>query len=122
MATRDELYEAVKETLEQEGVLRKIKAQVQSEVTKMLFESVPSSPQRPGLPQDLVLINELVKQYLEWIGYSYTLPIFNIESGCTGQLSQEELAQKFNMKLSEKTKKVPLLYSLVMTAKKPSTV
>lgn len=71
-------FSAVKETLEQEGVLRKIKAQVQSEVTKMLFESVPSSPQRPGLPQDLVLINELVKQYLEWIGYSYTLPIFNI--------------------------------------------
>lgn len=35
-----------------------------------------SSPETPELPKEVLLINELVREYLTWTGYKYTKSIF----------------------------------------------
>uniref|UniRef100_A0A8C7CRV3 Centrosomal protein 20 n=1 Tax=Oncorhynchus kisutch TaxID=8019 RepID=A0A8C7CRV3_ONCKI len=63
MATITELNCALRESLESRGVLGQLKARIRAEVFNALDDQ---SEPRPALSHDNLLINELIREYLEW--------------------------------------------------------
>ena len=59
----------VKDTLENRGVLGQIKARLRAEVFSALDDQ---SEPRPALSNENLLINELIREYLEYNSYKYS--------------------------------------------------
>lgn len=97
MATKEELKSVLKETLENRGVLGQVKARIRSEVFSALDDQTET---RPTLSNENMLINELIREYLEFNKYKYTLSVLLTE---TGQ-PKEPIDRKFmgqELKISE---------------------
>lgn len=69
---------ALKEALEKRGVLGQIKANIRAEVFHALDDQ---SEPRPPLSRENLLINELVREYLEYNKYKYTASVLTAGSG-----------------------------------------
>ncbi|XP_056315481.1 lisH domain-containing protein FOPNL [Danio aesculapii] len=110
MATITELKSALRETLEARGVLGQLKARVRAEVFSALDD--PNTP-RPPLSHDNLLINELIREYLEFNKYRYTASVLTAESGQPEvPLDREFLAKELNVAEDSSARSVPLLYGL----------
>ncbi|ESO85787.1 hypothetical protein LOTGIDRAFT_130281, partial [Lottia gigantea] len=68
----------LKESLETRGVLGQIKARIRAEVFTALNDQ---SEAKPKLSHENVLINELIREYLEYNGYKYAASVLVSESG-----------------------------------------
>ena len=62
----------MKDTLENRGVLNQIKARLRAEVFSALDDQ---NEQKPNLSNENLLINELIREYLEFNGYKYTASV-----------------------------------------------
>lgn len=62
----------LKETLENRGVLGQIKARIRAEVLRALDDQ---EEEKPSLSNENMLINELIREYLEFNRYKYTLSV-----------------------------------------------
>lgn len=111
MATITELKCAVRETLESRGVLGQLKARIRAEV----FSALEDQPQpRPPLSHENLLINELIREYLEFNKYKFSASVLTAESGQPeGPLDRPFLANELNVAEDASSKSVPLLYGLV---------
>ncbi|KAM9057733.1 centrosomal protein 20 isoform 1-T2 [Megaptera novaeangliae] len=78
MATVAELKAVLKDTLEKRGVLGHLKARIRAEVFNALDDE---SEPRPSLSHENLLINELIREYLEFNKYKYTASVLIAESG-----------------------------------------
>ncbi|XP_069426303.1 centrosomal protein 20 isoform X5 [Ovis canadensis] len=78
MATVAELKAVLKDTLEKRGVLGHLKARIRAEVFSALDDE---SEPRPSLSHENFLINELIREYLEFNKYKYTASVLIAESG-----------------------------------------
>ncbi|XP_078095982.1 centrosomal protein 20 isoform X3 [Mustelus asterias] len=78
MATVSELKSVLKETLEKRGVLGQLKARIRAEVFSALDDQ---SEPRPPLSHENLLINELIREYLEFNKYKYTASVLSAEAG-----------------------------------------
>lgn len=70
---------AVKETLSRDGFLNKLQAEMRVRVIGLLGEELQGArgmPEKPRLPQEILFLNELIREYLEWMAYTYTNSIF----------------------------------------------
>uniref|UniRef100_A0A8C8XEM0 Centrosomal protein 20 n=2 Tax=Panthera TaxID=9688 RepID=A0A8C8XEM0_PANLE len=72
MATVAELKAVLKDTLEKRGVLGHLKARIRAEVFNALNDE---SEPRPPLSHENLLINELIREYLEFNKYKYTASV-----------------------------------------------
>uniref|UniRef100_A0A8C7BVH8 Centrosomal protein 20 n=1 Tax=Neovison vison TaxID=452646 RepID=A0A8C7BVH8_NEOVI len=72
MATVAELKAVLKDTLEKRGVLGHLKARIRAEVFNALDDE---SEPRPPLSHENLLINELIREYLEFNKYKYTASV-----------------------------------------------
>ncbi|KAM9724741.1 centrosomal protein 20 isoform 3-T4 [Dama dama] len=72
MATVAELKAVLKDTLEKRGVLGHLKARIRAEVFNALDDE---SEPRPSLSHENFLINELIREYLEFNKYKYTASV-----------------------------------------------
>ena len=63
----------MKESLENRGALNQIKAKLRAEIFTSLEDN---NDQIPKLPQENLIINELIKEYLEFNEYKYTSSVF----------------------------------------------
>nr|XP_021395342.1 lisH domain-containing protein FOPNL isoform X3 [Lonchura striata domestica]XP_021395343.1 lisH domain-containing protein FOPNL isoform X3 [Lonchura striata domestica] len=72
MATVAELKAVLKDTLEKRGALAQIKARIRAEVFNALDDR---SEPRPTLSRENLLINELIREYLEYNKYKYTASV-----------------------------------------------
>ncbi|XP_038942174.1 centrosomal protein 20 isoform X2 [Rattus norvegicus] len=72
MATVTELKAVLKDTLEKRGVLRHLKARIRAEVFNALDDD---REPRPLLSHENLLINELIREYLEFNKYKYTASV-----------------------------------------------
>ncbi|XP_021553992.1 centrosomal protein 20 isoform X5 [Neomonachus schauinslandi] len=72
MATVAELKAVLKDTLEKRGVLGHLKARIRAEVFNALDDE---SEPRPSLSHENLLINELIREYLEFNKYKYTASV-----------------------------------------------
>ncbi|XP_075574981.1 centrosomal protein 20 isoform X4 [Pelecanus crispus] len=72
MATVAELKAVLKDTLEKRGALGQIKARIRAEVFNALDDR---SEPRPPLSHENLLINELIREYLEYNKYKYAASV-----------------------------------------------
>ncbi|XP_036404737.1 lisH domain-containing protein FOPNL [Megalops cyprinoides] len=111
MATVTELKSALKETLEARGVLGQLKARIRAEVFKALDDQ---SETRPTLSHENLLINELIREYLEFNKYRYTASVLTAESGQPEvPLDRQFMANELNVVEDPSARSVPLLYGLL---------
>ncbi|KAK5609537.1 Centrosomal protein 20 [Crenichthys baileyi] len=111
MATVSELKNAVRETLESRGVLGQLKARIRAEVFSALDEHRGA---RPSLSHENLLINELIREYLEFNKYRNTASVLTAESGQPETpLDRQFLATELRVSEDASSKTVPLLYGLV---------
>ncbi|XP_074741588.1 centrosomal protein 20 isoform X4 [Strix uralensis] len=83
MATVAELKAVLKDTLEKRGALGQIKARIRAEVFNALDDQ---SEPRPPLSHENLLINELIREYLEYNKYKYAASV--LTAGLPAALSQ----------------------------------
>lgn len=73
---------AVRESLKAGGELSRMKAEMCTEVIKLLDNlNKGNKAKLPKQSQDIILLNELIREYLDWMGYKYSSTVFT--SGIT---------------------------------------
>ncbi|XP_014472573.1 PREDICTED: lisH domain-containing protein FOPNL [Dinoponera quadriceps] len=112
-----DLINAVRESLKADGELDRIKAEMRTEVIKLLDCSSKDSKSKTVKPtHDIIVLNELVREYLDWMGYKYSSTVFIAECDLSKHpLDRTLLAQGLGVRDSEKSKNLPLLCNLVQT-------
>ncbi|GAB1862657.1 Centrosomal protein 43 [Camponotus japonicus] len=117
MATEKDLINAVRESLKAEGDLNRIKAEMRTEVIKLLDCSSKENKSKIVKPShDIIFLNELVREYLDWMGYKYSSTVFIAECDLPKHsLDRTLLAQRLGVKDNEKSRNLPLLCGLVQT-------
>ncbi|NWR32369.1 FOPNL protein, partial [Tachuris rubrigastra] len=101
----------LKDTLEKRGALAEIKARIRAEVFNALDDQ---SEPRPPLSHENLLINELIREYLEYNRYKYTASVLTKESGQPEvPLDRQFLARELNVVEDARGKSVPLLYGII---------
>nr|XP_009934629.1 PREDICTED: lisH domain-containing protein FOPNL [Opisthocomus hoazin] len=101
----------LKDTLEKRGALGEIKARIRAEVFNALEDR---SEPRPPLSHENLLINELIREYLEYNKYKYTSSVLTAESGQPEvPLDRQFLAKELNIVEDANGKSVPLLYGII---------
>ena len=115
MASVEELKNALKETLEQRGVLNQIKAIMRQEI----YESIEKDDNpKPQLSKENKLINELIKEYLNYNNYSHSSSVFQSETGQPNEIfDRNKISKELNIIEDESNKKFPLLYSILFGLK-----
>ncbi|XP_025711379.1 centrosomal protein 20 isoform X1 [Callorhinus ursinus] len=111
MATVAELKAVLKDTLEKRGVLGHLKARIRAEVFNALDDE---SEPRPSLSHENLLINELIREYLEFNKYKYTASVLISESGQpVVPLDRQFLIRELNAFEESKDNTIPLLYGIL---------
>ncbi|XP_021423472.2 centrosomal protein 20 [Oncorhynchus mykiss] len=111
MATITELNCALRESLESRGVLGQLKARIRAEVFSALDDQ---SEPRPALSHDNLLINELIREYLEFNKYRYTASVLTAESGQPEvPIDRQFMANELKVVEDPSSRSVPLLYGLL---------
>uniref|UniRef100_A0A8C8SUZ6 Centrosomal protein 20 n=1 Tax=Pelusios castaneus TaxID=367368 RepID=A0A8C8SUZ6_9SAUR len=101
----------LKDTLEKRGALGQIKARIRAEVFNALDDQ---SEPRPPLSHENLLINELIREYLEYNKYKYTASVLTAESGQPEiPLDRQFLVQELNVVEDPNLRSVPLLYGII---------
>ena len=121
MATVDDFKNAVRDRLAQNGTLKKMQASIRAEIIETLAET--TTRQEPPKPKDTYVIDELIREYLEFHGYRSSLSVFVPESGLqqSGSLGREFLAGRIGIKLGPQSEQLPLLYSAIGALSKSNT-
>ena len=111
MASVEELKNALKETLEQRGVLNQIKAIMRQEI----YDSIENDDNpKPPLSNENLIINELIKEYLDYNNYLHSSSVFQSETGQPKDaLNRDTISKELNIIESEQNKQKPLLYSIM---------
>lgn len=112
MASLEELKNVLKETLEQKGTLNDIKARIRAEIFTALDSDTAG---KPKLSDENMMINEMIREYLEYNKYYNTLSVLVTESGQPAEapFDKEYLHKKFSINSSGKGRSsVPILYGM----------
>ena len=78
MASLDDLKSVLRETLEQEGVLNDVKAKIRAEIFTALDSE---NTNRPQLSNENMIINEMIREYLEYNRYFNSASVLVTETG-----------------------------------------
>ncbi|CAE7560672.1 cofH [Symbiodinium natans] len=89
-----------------------VKAKVRAEIFAALDDE---QVQRPQLPRENALINELIKEYFEYNGYYHALSVLLAESGHPEepQFDRRFLATELRLREDDRSRSHPLIYALV---------
>ena len=150
-ATFDELTAALKETLDRRGALRQIRASLRAEAFEALRNAAEqveeedqesddasgSAYRRPPLRPENAVINELIRDYLEFHGYLGAASVLEVEAGIVSngdgggnddrELSREMIKLELGLienvdgkksKQGKTKKKIPLLYGIIEALKR----
>ena len=79
MASLDDLKNVLRETLESKGVLGEIRAKIRAEIFTALDADTGAG--KPKLSNENLIINEMIREYLEYNKYYNTLSVLMSESG-----------------------------------------
>ncbi|KAK9509128.1 hypothetical protein O3M35_006511 [Rhynocoris fuscipes] len=95
--------------------------QIQSELRYMIFNTLgildgSKKQEFPRLPRNIVLVNCLILEYLNWLGYDFTAYMLHSESGGkeTHQYkNREEIIKEFDLNGEYLIKNRPILLQLI---------
>ena len=116
MTNVTELKDALKETLEERGVLNEVRAMMR----KSIFDAIESDDKpKPKLTDENLMINELIREYLIYNNYLHTNSVLISESGQPTQppFDRNFMAKELNIVEDTSSKRVPLLYSILFGLK-----
>lgn len=107
-----DLQGALFDALESNGKMAKLRSRVRAEVFRSI-EQTDYTTAPPPLPSDNVLINELIREYLDYNGYSHASSVLLTESGQPNeQLDRNFIADELGVTPGGG---LPMLYGLVST-------
>ncbi|XP_041473556.1 centrosomal protein 43-like isoform X1 [Lytechinus variegatus] len=122
-----ELRDLIAQTLENNGVLGKIRAELRANVFLSLEEQDAGKKNSPFVNEELkkyLSTKEgyqtavLVKEFLEYFNLDFTLAVFNPETNISDAYEgRESLASELNIADTAKTKGKPLLYEILKRSK-----
>ena len=114
MASLDDLKSVLRETLEQKGVLNDVKAKIRAEIFTALDAE---NTNRPQLSNENMIINEMIREYLEYNRYYNTASVLVTETGQPSEppFDREFLHRKFGVSSQARGARpgMPLLYELI---------
>ncbi|CAF0904588.1 unnamed protein product [Rotaria sordida] len=111
MSTLEDLRSAVKQTLEQNGSLAATRAKLRADIFATLQDPTEV---KPRIPHENLLINELILEYLNYNNLHCAASVLAVESGQpTPSLGRAFVAEQLNIHDDDKTRQLPLLYSLL---------
>nr|CCA23819.1 PREDICTED: similar to predicted protein putative [Albugo laibachii Nc14] len=108
-----ELKEVLKDTLESRGALGQIKARIRAEIFSALDDqSIP----KPELSNENLILNELIREYLEYNGYRHALSVFLPESGqpLEKPFPRSFISSELGVRDDAQFTQVPLLYNILL--------
>ncbi|KAG6453579.1 centrosomal protein 20 [Manduca sexta] len=112
-----ELLAAIKDLLKKNGHLNKLTAEMRAKVTEILQQRQTSGDKKsgpPALSEEVLLVNELVREYLEWNGYLYTASVMASEAAMpVNKRTRSELCTDVGVRDDEKSSALPLLSNIV---------
>lgn len=123
-----EAKKIVMDKLEETGVIAKMKAQIKANVLSILEKQKEGMKQqidfdymtplfRQNKPKEVVLICQLIKEFMKFYEMEYTIPIFENESNIKETVQRETLLKEFNMQ-DDKTEPKPVLLQLLLDYQK----
>ncbi|XP_072275077.1 centrosomal protein 20 isoform X3 [Pyxicephalus adspersus] len=111
MATVSDLKAVLTDTLEKRGVIGQVKAHIRAEVFAALDDQ---SEARPVLSHENLLINEMIREYLDFNRYKYTSSVLTAETGLSDiPLDRNFLARELNLVEDANAQSVPILYGIL---------
>ncbi|GET91945.1 hypothetical protein, conserved [Leishmania tarentolae] len=120
MSNQDSLKAAMRESLEANGTISHIKAELRAAIFERLADVTTKGDDRavenPPVPPENMVINELIKEYLTFNGLEHTLAVFQLEARSPdSQVPRRVLASELNMAAAPSS--VPLLYAMLHEAR-----
>lgn len=117
MSNINELKSAIKDILQSNGTLDKIKSEIRQNI---YFAIENKNTSKPKLPNENILINELIREYMNFNGYFHSSSVFISETGQPEEspIDRDFIAKELNIIEDGSTKRVPLLYSIIHGFKK----
>ncbi|GLG94276.1 LisH domain-containing protein FOPNL [Gryllus bimaculatus] len=101
MASEEQLFEALKESLEKSGQLGRMKGEIRAEI----FNALHRGGVKPQMPKATLAVNELIREYLDWSGYHYSSAVLVAESGLPDQpIGRPALMEDLGVIDTEETK------------------
>ena len=111
-----EFIDTVEKALKDNGVLEHLACQVRVEILQVLKSSLRVTQEKKVIAETTnnFLINELIKEYLEFNGYKHSADILSVESGQPAKrVERNDLENALKIHTGPNAKQVPLLYSMV---------
>ncbi|BES98905.1 FOP N terminal dimerisation domain [Nesidiocoris tenuis] len=121
------MLDVLRAQMDCEGVSEKLKSQIRISILKMLGHSIAQSEAdggeaKPAITDDLAVVNSLVKEYLEWVGYTFSSLMISSESSsndCPSEMSRCELQSILKLEaIGKQNPDLPLLYIIVEQLKR----
>jgi lisH domain-containing protein FOPNL len=98
----------VKEALQETGAYTKMQAQLRAIIYAHLNATKAENLPVVTPPHETLVLNEMIREYLEFHGYTHALRTFELESGQTDPVQQDLIDDR----RITKTEGVPSLYSI----------
>ena len=106
----------LKDTLEEKGILSEVRAKIRAEI----FNALNDKPvTKPNLPNENLIINELIREYLMFNNYHHALSVFLPESGQPKKapFDRKYISKKLKIVEDENSRELPLIYSMIFGMK-----
>ncbi|EKX45240.1 hypothetical protein GUITHDRAFT_71548 [Guillardia theta CCMP2712] len=115
MSSLEELKDALRDTLAARGTLGDIQARIRAEIFNALEESEEA---KPALSHENLIINELIREYLEYNHYKHTLSVLVPETGQPiEKINRTFLVQELGMREDSNSRQLPVLYNILARLK-----
>ncbi|VVC36111.1 LIS1 homology motif,FGFR1 oncogene partner (FOP), N-terminal dimerisation domain [Cinara cedri] len=115
--TDEELFKAVKQSLIDNSLWNNLISNVETEIIKLFEEkgTISTSNIKPQQPEMIELINKLIFEYMDWMGYKLTNSVFMKESGTEIKVktNRKYMASQLDLEDNDKTLRLPLLTVLL---------
>ena len=119
MDSTEKLKSSLKESLINKGILNKIKAHMRQEIYNILDndndkDNANYFNQKPKLTKENIIINELIKEYFIFNGYTFSSNVLQSEVGQTNNnLNRDNIIKELNIIENWNNKNRPLLYTIL---------
>ena len=111
-----EFVDTIEKALRDKGVLDQLTCKVRAEILQVLKSSLKVKQEKKVIPESTnnFLINEIIKEYLDFNGFKHSADVLSVESGQpTKRVERVDLENALKIHTGPNAKQVPLIYSMV---------